>query len=83
MIAQAEAESLKGTTVPKTPKLPPNTNQPRVPSPPNSLLSDDKENHSSSPSQELAGPDTSQESYGGDWLNKLPPETLVWRQHDL
>ncbi|KAF4331566.1 hypothetical protein FBEOM_14680 [Fusarium beomiforme] len=79
MIEQAVAESLKTTTVTQACTSAQNTDQQNpISSLKEPLPHDEKDNHSSPPSQEAASPNGSEDPYEGAWLDKLPPEELVY-----
>ncbi|KAF9765938.1 hypothetical protein IL306_001704 [Fusarium sp. DS 682] len=79
MIEQAVAESLKTTTVTQACTSAQNTDQPKpLSSLKEPLPHDEKDNDSSPPSQEATSPDGSEDPYEGAWLDKLPPEELVY-----
>ncbi|KAG7424528.1 hypothetical protein Forpi1262_v014363 [Fusarium oxysporum f. sp. raphani] len=79
MIEQAVAESLKITTVTQACTSAQNTDQPKpLSSLKEPLPHDEKDNDSSPPSQEATSPDGSEDPYEGAWLDKLPPEELVY-----
>ncbi|ENH74230.1 hypothetical protein FOC1_g10001870 [Fusarium oxysporum f. sp. cubense race 1] len=79
MIEQAVAESLKITTVTQACTFAQNTDQPKpLSSLKEPLPHDEKDNDSSPPSQEATSPDGSEDPYEGAWLDKLPPEELVY-----
>ncbi|RKK72398.1 hypothetical protein BFJ71_g17511 [Fusarium oxysporum] len=79
MIEQAVTESLKTTTVIQACTSAQNTDQQSpISSLKEPLPHDEKDNHSSPPSQEAASPSGSEDLYEGAWLDELLLEELVY-----